>query len=211
MAISNYTELQSAVSNWSHRVDVSSDRIQEFIALAEADLQLRAELTQWDTEASVTITDGAGDLPADFKSMHSVRLGSQDTQLVQVTPQKYDFLRGATDPTDAIYYAIIGTQLRTTPSSSGTASILYAARFTALSASATTNSLLTLFPDAYLYGAMVQFAIWANNDKALQRYGVLYAGLEFPNPHARSGAVGRIHKYTSMRRHGAAPLGQKLG
>lgn len=211
MAISTFTELKTAVSNWSHRVDVSTDRIEEFIALAEADLQLRAELTQWDTEATVTITNGVGTLPADFKHAISVRLGSQDTQLVQVTPQKYHFLVGATDPTDAINYAVVGSELRTVPLSSGDASLLYVARFTALSSGSPTNSLLTLFPDAYLYGAMVQFAIWANNDKALQKYGLLFAGPEFANPHARSGAVGRVHKYTSIRRYGDAPLGQRLG
>jgi hypothetical protein len=211
MAISTFAELKTAISNWSHRDDLTSTNLEEFIALAEADLQIRANLTQWDTEATVTITAGAGSLPADFQSMRSIRFGADDLQLSPVSAAKYDFLVGATDPAGPINYAIVGTELRLVPVATGDASILYTARFTPLSGSATTNSLLTLFPDAYLYGALVQFSIWASDDAALQKYGALYAGPDFMNQASFGGAVGRVRKYTSMRRYGDAPLVMRHG
>ncbi len=211
MAISTFAELKTAVSNWSHRADLSSTQLEEFIALAESDLQIRANLTQWDTEATVTVTAGVGSLPADFQAMRSVRFGADNKQLNVISPAKYDYLIGATDPAAPINYAIVGTDLRLVPTGTGDASILYTARFTPLSASATTNSLLTLFPDAYLMGSMVQFAIWASDDASLQKYGSLYAGPDFMSQQAFGGAVGRVRKYTSMRRYGDAPLVMRLG
>jgi hypothetical protein len=188
MAISTFSELKTAINNWSHRGDLNDTRIEEFIALAESDLQIRANLTQWDTEATVTVTAGAGSLPADFQSMRSVRFGADSRQLGNISAAKGDFL--------------VAT---------GDASILYVARFTPLSGSATTNSLLTLFPDAYLLGSMVQYCIWANDDSNLQKYGSLFAGPDFMQPQSHAGAVGRVRKYTSMRRYGDAPLVMRRG
>jgi hypothetical protein len=211
MAISTFAELKTAISNWSHRADLSSSLLEEFIALAESDLQIRANLTQWDTEATVTVTSGTGSLPADFQSMRSVRFGSNDTQLPVISAAKGDYLTGATDPTDPINYYILGTELRLVPQATGDASIVYVARFTPLSGSATTNSLLTLFPDAYLLGALVQFCIWANDDNNLKKFGALFAGPDFMNQASYGGAVGRVRKYTTMRRYGDAPLVMRRG
>jgi hypothetical protein len=211
MAISTFAELKTAISNWSHRADLTSSLLEEFISLAEADLQIRANLTQWDTEATVTVTSGAGSLPADFQSLRSVRFGANDRQLTAISPAKGDYLVGATDPAEPINYFIVGSELRLVPIGTGDASILYVARFTPLSASATTNSLLTLFPDAYLLGSMVQYCIWANDDSNLQKYGSLFAGPDFMQPQSHAGAVGRVRKYTSMRRYGDAPLVMRRG
>jgi hypothetical protein len=211
MAISTFSELKTAINNWSHRGDLNDTRIEEFIALAESDLQIRANLTQWDTEATVTVTAGAGSLPADFQSMRSVRFGADSRQLGNISAAKGDFLVGATEASEPINYFIIGTELRLVPVATGDASILYVARFTPLSGSATPNSLLTLFPDAYLLGSMVQYCIWANDDSNLQKYGSLFAGPDFMQPQSHAGAVGRVRKYTSMRRYGDAPLVMRRG
>jgi hypothetical protein len=200
MAITSYSTLQTAVQTWAHRGDLTAAQIQEFIALAESDLQVRAKLTQWEQTGTVTITDGSGPLPSDFASMKSVEFGSSSTTLSQVSPQKYQYLESATEAGIPINYAIIGDELKLVPIATGTASILYTARFTPLSDSATTNSLLELFPDVYLQGALAQFAIWSKDDVAMQRHGMLFdAGLS------------RVRKYTAERRYGDAPLAMRLG
>lgn len=200
MAVSNYSELQTAVQNWAHRGDLTSAQIQEFIALAEADMQVRAKLTQWEQDATVTITAGSGPLPSDFASMKSVRFGSEYPTLTQVSPQKYQYLESATDSGIPVNYAIIGDELKVVSVATGTATILYTARFTPLSNSATTNSLLTLFPDCYLQGALAQFGIWSKDDVATARHGALF-----------DAALSRVKKYTSDRRYGDAPLAMRLG
>lgn len=200
MAVTTYSELQTAVQNWAHRGDLTSAQIQEFIALAEADMQVRAKLTQWEQDATVTITAGSGPLPSDFASMKSVQFGSEYPTLTQVSPQKYQYLASATDSGIPVNYAIIGDELKVVPVATGTATILYTARFTPLSGSATTNSLLTLFPDAYLQGALAQFGIWSKDDVATARHGALF-----------DAALSRVKKYTSDRRYGDAPLAMRIG
>ena len=200
MAITSYSELQTAVQTWAHRGDLTSAQIQEFIALAESDLQVRAKLTQWEQTASVTITAGSGPLPSDFASMKSVEFGSASVTLTQVSPQKYQYLESATESGIPVNYSIIADTLKLVPVATGTASILYTARFTPLSGSATTNSLLTLFPDVYLQGALAQFAIWSKDDVAMQRHGMLF-----------DAGISRVKKYTSDRRYGDAPLAMRLG
>ncbi len=211
MAISTFAELKMAISNWSHRADLSSTQLEEFIALAESDLQVRANLTQWDTETTVTLTSGSGTLPADFMSMRSIHFGANSVQLSPVSVPKGSYIAGATDPAEPINYYIVGSDLRVVPIGTGDASILYVARFVPLSGAATTNSLLTLFPDAYLWGSMIQFATWASDDALLQKMGLLYAGPEFANQASYGGAVGRVRKYTSQRRYGDAPLVMRRG
>src|SRR5574343_1469860 len=78
MALSTYSELQSAVASWLHRTDLTS-QIQEFIRLAESDLQVRARLSQWDTSGTVTVTSGVGSLPSDFASAISLGYGTSYT------------------------------------------------------------------------------------------------------------------------------------
>lgn len=200
MAITTYSELQTAVQTWAHRGDLSAAQIQEFIALAEADMQVRAKLTQWEQNGTVTMTAGTGTLPSDFASMKSVQFSSDNGTLVQVSPAKFKFLASVTDSSTPIYYSIIADTLNIVPIATGTANILYTARFTPLSNSATTNSLLTLFPDCYLQGALAQFGIWSKDDVATQRHGTLF-----------DAALSRVKKYTSDRRFGDAPLTMRLG
>lgn len=201
MAITDYSSLATAVVNWLHRGDVNTDKAKEFISLAEADLQVRAKLTQWDTEAAVSLTDGVGTLPSDFAKMKSVAIDGQQNQLTYATPEKQ--AQGAIalpDAQPALTYTIQGDSLKVFPIVTGTANIIYTARFTPLSDSATTNSLLTLFPDAYLQGSLLQAAIWSKGDVAMQRHGNLF-----------DAAVARVRKYTYDRRYGSSPLTMRVG
>jgi hypothetical protein len=50
----------------------------------------------------------------------------------------------------------------------------YTARFTPLSGSATSNSLLQLFPDAYLNGSLMHASSWIQDDASLQKYATLF-------------------------------------
>ena len=189
MALSNYSELQASVASWLHRSDLTT-QIKDFIALAEADLQVRAKLTQWDAEATLAISSGSASLPGDFAHAISLRYGTQTSILPYITPERlkhYDAQLSAGEPG---YYTIIGDTLRITPTTDGSVYLLYTARFTPLSDSATTNSLLTLFPDAYLQGSIAQAMVWLQDDVGAQRHGNLFEV-----------AVQRIKKYMLDRKY----------
>ena len=67
MAITNYTELKTAVANFLARSDLT-DRIPEFIALAEARLSRELESRSQEKRANATLTanDEFVALPTDF-------------------------------------------------------------------------------------------------------------------------------------------------
>lgn len=194
MAITNYNELKTAIASWANRSDLSAS-LADFVTLAEADMKVRAKLTQWDTETSLTVTSGSANLPADFAAAISVQFGDQLTDLEYMTPRQLKdrgYLEASGDP---VAYSIIGSTLRVAPSASGTAALLYTARFTSLSDAAPTNSLLSLFPDAYLYGSLVHAAIFLRDD-GLARFA----------KGAYEEAIGRVNGYMDSRRFGNAPL-----
>ena len=70
MAISTYAELKAAVIDWSYRTDLN-DRIDNFIDLCEADMQVRCKLIEFEAVASVTMTAGVGSLPSGFTGMRA--------------------------------------------------------------------------------------------------------------------------------------------
>lgn len=172
MSISTYSELQSEVTAWSHRTDLSA-RIPNFIVLCEADMQVRCKLTEFEGSSSVTITAGVGTLPTGFTGMRSIYWdGDLDRPLKYLTPDQFESHRNESGL--ANWYTITGTSLLTSPAGDGTAVIRYKARFTPLSDTNTSNVLLTNYPDAYLHGTLVQLHSYTKNTKAMQEANALY-------------------------------------
>lgn len=172
MAISTYAELKAAVIDWSYRTDLDS-RIDNFIDLCEADLQVRCKLLEFEAVGSVTITAGAGTLPTGYTGARAVYWqGNLDKPLKYVTPDRYDQL--ANDSGEGVYYTIVGTQIKTAPMTDGTVVMTYKARFTPLSDSNTTNVLLTNYPDAYLHGTLLQLRTFTKDRQGMADESALY-------------------------------------
>lgn len=162
MAITNYSELKTAVASFLHRTDVTSE-IDDFIDLAESDMQVRAKLAQWDTSATVTFVSGTASLPADFVAAKALKYPAGDYTL-EFRPQGgFDEAAAADTSGEPAWYTIRGSQIIIYPQYSGDMTLVYTARFTPLSDSTTTNSLLTLFPDAYLYGSLAHACYWTQD------------------------------------------------
>lgn len=200
MAITTYATLQTAIANWLHRDDLT-DVIPDFITGAEAlinygGVNLPSLRTgDMETSATVTITNGAGTLPADFlEARRVIALTSPNTVLEAVSPEfgTYEFAGAGAGWARA--YSISGTTLTTYPSSSSNVSVLYYAKVPALSVSNTTNWLLTKSPMVYLYGSLVQSAPFVGDDARAQVWGELYrnavAGLRTSDIAGRFGRVG---------------------
>lgn len=195
MALTSYSELKSAVASWLHRDDLTT-QIPDFIALAEADLQVRAKLSQWDTSASVSFTSGVGSLPSDYAQAISLKYGSQQRTLDHLPPALFDGYSAEAGSGEPSAFTVRGSELWIAPTATGSGTLNYTARFTALSDSATSNSLLTLFPDAYLNGALMQANLWLENDVGAQKYAALF-----------DASINRIRKYMNEYKY---PLGLQM-
>jgi len=179
MAIGTYAELQTAVANWLDRDDLT-DRIPEFIALAEARMNrvLRIRLMEAKYTASTVAAQRNYALPASYIQMRNFQINTSPiTPLQYVTPEIYDRLwGGSTDGTPQFYTIVAGeVQLGPLPASILTMEMLFYKKITALSGSNTTEAMLTDNPDVYLYGSLMEAEPFIMND---ERVGLWATGFQ---------------------------------
>jgi hypothetical protein len=184
MAISTYVELQAAAANWLARDDLTL-RIPEFITLAEAKFNRVLLHPRMETRTTLTVNTLAADpefldLPTDFQTMRYVRLPDETGRprlqfMSQTQIDDYRYSRDNVTGTP-VFFSIVGDQieLAPTPNEDMDVEVLYRANIPAL-ADNSTNWLLTLAPDLYLYGTLLESAAYNPGDP---RIGVWAAGMQ---------------------------------
>ena len=175
MAIGTYAELQTAVANWLDRDDLT-DRIPEFIALAEARFNRVLRLRSMETKQTASTAAGQRNyaLPADYIQMRNFQLNTSPlTVLSYVTPEIYDRLGGGSTSGIPRFYTILSDEvsLGPIPGSVTTMEMLFYKRFTNLSTSNVRNWLLSYAPDVYLYASMLEAEPFIMNDARVPLWG----------------------------------------
>ena len=168
MAIGTYAELQTAVANWLDRDDLT-DRIPEFISLAEARFNRVLRLRSMETKQTASTAAGQRNyaLPANYIQMRNFQLNTSPiTTLSYVTPEIFDRLWGGSQVGTPKFYTILADEisLGPEPASVMTMEMLFYKRFTNLSTSNVRNWLLTYSPDVYLYASMLEAEPFIMND-----------------------------------------------
>jgi len=165
MTISTYAELQTAVTNWLDRSDLSS-RIPEFIVLFEAALNRRLAVRQQETSTTLTVTAGATTLPTDYLLWKRVTWqGSPTRYLDYVTPAFLSAFNAAGASGPPTYFTIEGNTLKVGLLDNTSLSLLYAQKVPPL-ATTDPNWLLTAHPDAYLFGTLAAAKTFTTGDEA---------------------------------------------
>jgi len=199
MAISTYAELQTAVANWLDRDDLT-DRIPEFIALAEARMNrlLRIRLM----EAKYTASTAGGQrnyaLPPLYIQMRNLQINTTPIRPCQyVTPEIYDRLYGSTLTGTPEIYTIVANEIQLGPIPSGvqTIEMLFYKKISSLSVTNTTEAMLTDNPDIYLYGALMEAEPFIMND---ERVGLWAQGFQT--------AIDNLQQQDDKDRHSGSAL-----
>ena len=169
MAISNYTELKTAVANWLDRDDLT-DRIPEFIALAEARFNRVLRLRSMETKQTASTVAGQRNLalPASYIQMRNFQVNTSPlTTLSYVTPEIYDRVWGGSTSGTPKFYTILANEVSfgPIPDTVMEVEMLFYKKFDNLSVSTTTNWLITNAPDIYLYGSMLEAEPFIMNDE----------------------------------------------
>ena len=199
MAISTYAELQTAVANWLDRDDLT-DRIPEFIALAEARMNrvLRIRLMEAKYTASTAAAQRNYALPTGYLQMRNLQINTTPIRPCQyVTPEIYDRLYGSTTTGTPEIYTIIANEIQLGPIPAGvqTIEMLFYKKISALSVTNTTEAMLTDNPDIYLYGALLEAEPFIMND---ERVGLWAQGF--------SQAVADLQEQDNKDRHSGSAL-----
>jgi hypothetical protein len=182
--ITSYATLQAAVTEWLARDQDATliARIPTFIQLAEAkfnrELFVRQMETRSTTLADTTTTEPEFiSLPSDFQSMRRIRLSSvsgkphldfkSGTQLDEFRTSRGN---AAGQPQ---FFTILGSEmeLAPTPDANYTIEMVYRQSVPPLAIN-DPNWLLTLAPDLYLYGALLESAPYIKEDARIQTWGL---------------------------------------
>ena len=175
MAITNFSELGTAIQAWAERQDLSS-QVTDFITLTDMRIRSRMvesnmRLREMETTADVTPSSGVCTLPTDFMAMIRVQARTSAPRRLEYKPQ--DWL-DETYPDSASgnpsFYSIIGGSLRMYPLTTSDIRMTYWAYPAVLSVGNTTNWLLTKYPNVYLYGGLLELELYALNDEGAQRW-----------------------------------------
>lgn len=182
--IQNYTDLQGAVVEYLARDQDTTliNRIPSFIQLAEAKFNRSLFHRKMEVRATALTDPNATEpefiaLPSDFQSMRRMRITSVTGKPLvdfRSTVQMDEFRAQVADvAARPIYFSILSDEIELgpTPDAAYTIEMIYRQNLPAL-ASNTTNWLLTLAPDAYLYGALLESAPYIKEDNRIQTWAL---------------------------------------
>lgn len=193
MALANYTDLTSAIAGWLARDDLTS-RIPDFVTLAEAKFNRVLLHPQMETRTTLTVDTNLAspeflDLPSDFQTMRSVRLSGVvgKPRLGFMVQTQMDDYRYSVDNVagQPVYFSIVGDEieLAPTPNEDFDVQLVYRRNIPSLETNST-NWLMTLAPDLYLYGSLLEAAPYMQNDERIAVWGAaLQAVIDQLNVH----------------------------
>lgn len=181
MALTNYTDLLSAVAGWLARDDLTS-RIPDFVTLAEAKFNRMLLHPRMETRSTITVDTNLAspeflDLPSDFQTMRSVRLSGVVGKprlgfmvQTQMDDYRYSIDNVAGQP---VYFSLVGDEieLAPTPNEDFDVQLVYRRNIPSLETNST-NWLMTLAPDLYLYGSLLEAAPYMQNDERIAVWGL---------------------------------------
>ncbi len=177
MSIGTFAELSTAITNWLDRTDLSS-RIPEFITLFEAQVNRRLRLRPQTTSVTLTPSAGSATLPTDYLEWRRVTwTGTPKRELDYVSPSFLSSFNPTAASGTPTYFTIEGETLKIGLLSTTGLDFLYAQKVPALTASATTNWLLTAHPDAYLFGSLTMSATLTSDADNGRAWNVLTQGI----------------------------------
>ena len=156
MGLANYTELQAAIATRLHRSDLTT-QIVDYVTIAEKRINRLLMTTDSETEATLTATIGSRAMtpPSGFGSPIALYCTTYlpRLELPFRLPEEITVL---SDNGAASYWTVDGAEIKTDAPAdiAYTYTLRYSAAFDI--AVSSTNTVLTKYPELYLYGALVE-------------------------------------------------------
>ena len=158
----NYNELKTEVADYLHRTDLTV-KIPRFIELAESYLFRELHIKEMQLSTTGVTIGSYATLPADFGSVARLEVGyAGATRSLDYIALPQSPVATTSSPSS---YALENNKLRLWGAATGQAyTLYYIPVILPLSASASTNWLLTNAPELYLDAACLQGAKYVRND-----------------------------------------------
>ncbi len=187
MALTNYTELLAAVESVHHR---STAFTADAVTLAEKRINNRLFSRESEAEIQLTATQGSRyiALPSQFLSTLALWLTTYGarTEIIYVTPENLP-VNPATQGRPS-YYTIDGSNIAFEYECNEAHTFDFRYRKGYNLAATSTNQVLTNYPAVYLYGALREVSLYAQDNDNANKYEALFqqaldecASVEFAN------------------------------
>ena len=175
---STYAELKDEVVNFLNNM-AAEQTVDTFIDLTEADMSRRLRHWRMEKRSTAILDTQYSALPSDFYEPIRLSITSGDTYRLELAGQADMMDRrelGADVAGRPKYYAITDGSIEVypTPNDDYTLEMVYYSKIIPLDSTNTSNWVLTYFPDAYLYGALLHSAPFLGEDARLQTWSALY-------------------------------------
>lgn len=151
----DYTAFQALVASYLHRSDLTS-LIPTFIEHGRIRMCRDLRVAEMETWATVTLTDGVGDLSSDVAAIRYVRGPSGPLEEAEI--------QTVLEATTESVYCVTGLELRAP--GCGTVDVYYWERPVTLvgAAGSATRTVLSVHPNVWLFAALVEAAVYLEDD-----------------------------------------------
>ena len=178
MSYTNYSDLQASVAGCLGRSDLTT-QIPDFIRFAEIRLgrELRTRLMLNSATAPTIANDAKVALPTDFLEIRDLFIqGNPRRPLSYMSPSAFSREAKADVIGLPVFYTLLASefQFAPVPDAIYTLEVLYYAKPTFLSTANTSNVFLANYPDALLYGSLIEAEPYLINDARSQLWSTLY-------------------------------------
>ena len=178
MAYTSYSDLQTSVANYLGRSDLAAV-IPDFIRFAETRLarELRTRKMLKSATASMVAGDARVALPTDFLEVRDLYTqGNPRMPVTYMSPSGFTRDARADESGLPVFYTVLASefQFAPMPDTAYVLEILYYAQPTVLSDTNSSNVFLANYPDALLYGALLEAEPYLINDARSQTWALLY-------------------------------------
>lgn len=186
--ITDFDSLQTAVVEYLAREGDTTlvARAPTFIQLFEAKMNRDLFVPQMEKRSTTSVDTLSAEpefvtLPSDFQTMRTIRLSGMPgkPRLQFMTPPQLEDYRYRTDNVSGqpVYFSIFGDELELapTPNEAYSLEMIYRANIGPLSDSNTSNWLLHLAPDLYLYGTLLESAPYMKEDARIATWAAGYS------------------------------------
>lgn len=178
MSYTNYSDLQASVAGYLGRSDLTT-QIPDFIRFAELRLgrELRTRQMLNSATAPTIANDAKVALPTDFLEIRDLFIqGNPRRPLTYMSPSAFSREARADIVGLPVFYTILASEFKFAPipDAAYTLEILYYAKPTFLSNANVSNVFLANYPDALLYGSLIEAEPYLINDARSQLWATLY-------------------------------------
>jgi hypothetical protein len=174
MALNTYGDLAAAIPNWLNRSDISP-QVPDFVRLAEARLGNDLSRAILEDERTVPITAGVATLPDDVVTVIAMKVqGATYPDVEVIDGGRAEDIKRSLYAGPRTFATIVGREVRLIGATTGNLVIRARCALPSVETNGT-NRVLALWPNVYLFGALLEAANFLRDDAGVQLWTSRYA------------------------------------